>query len=286
MAEEAHGFVVVARSLRKILFSGSSFFSRARFLFFLENPVKALETTTSFTDSQIDTVLVKRSHYTYTMFKNKKTKQQSLSTVDNLLSTYLQTSDKKIVKSQKKMSKSHQASKLMDVNSKLGNFKKNLTDLKKHKRKERKIRNKESKKAADIKEKIIRQSKLEVGDKEIMSEIVGQKVKDLKKLEFVSNDDDVLDLQNEVMNLTSKQSTKKILKDMRDKKLLESRRRNAKENAFNEKISKGYISVGGLTPGLAAPGDDSDESSEEEDFGDNGNGNNLADFKDDFDDFN
>jgi hypothetical protein len=222
------------------------------------------------------------------MFKNKKTKQKSLSTVENLLSTYLQTSDKKIVKSQNKINKGHQASKILDINSKLGNFKQNLTDLKKNKRKERKIRNKESKKAEEIKEKIIRQSKLEVGDEDVINDIVNSKVKELNKLDFINNDEDVLELQNEVINLTSKQSTKETLKEMRDRKALESKRRNAKESAFNDKISKGYISVGGLTPGLAAPGNDSDESSDEEDY-DDGNGksnNDLADFKDDFDDFN
>jgi hypothetical protein len=214
------------------------------------------------------------------MFKSKKSKTQSLDTVDKLLSTYLQTSDKKILKSKNKINKKHQASTILEMNSKLGNFKKNKIDLKKSKQKERKIRNKEMKKHELINEKIIRQSKLNNKDEEIINEIINKKLKDLKRIDFVSKNEDLIDLQNDILNLTKIESTKKKLNDLKDKRLLAAKRKNAKLDAFNEKIEKGYISITGLTPGLAQPGDDDSDESEDEEI-DNG----LHGFKDDFDNY-
>lgn len=218
------------------------------------------------------------------MFKSKNTKKQSLDTVDNLLSTYLQTSDKKVLKSKNKLDKGHQASKILELNSRAGNFKKTREDLKKSKQKERKLRNREMKKHEKINEKIIRQSKLENNDKELISDIVHSKLKKLKQIDMVSKDEDLLELQQDVLNLTKVEPTKKKLRDLQDKKVLAKRRENAKLDAFNEKISKGYLSVSGLTPGLAQPGDDdSDESSDEDD--DSTPQAAMSGFKDDFDDF-
>lgn len=215
------------------------------------------------------------------MFKSKKSKTQSLDTVDKLLSTYLQTSDKKILKSKNKINKKHQASTILEMNSKLGNFKKNRIDLKKSKQKERKIRNKEMKKHELINEKIIRQSKLNNKDEEIINEIINKKLKDLKRLDFVNKNEDLIDLQNDILNLTKTESTKKKLNDLKDKRLLAAKRKNAKLDAFNEKIEKGHISITGLTPGLAQPGDDDDSDESEDEEIDNG----LHGFKDDFDNY-
>lgn len=222
------------------------------------------------------------------MFKNKKTKQKSLDIVDNLLSTYLQVSDKKILKSKDKNNKGHQASKIIEMNTKLGNFKKTKDGLKKYKQKERKIRNKEMKKAEKMNERIIRQSKIDKGDESLITDIMNSKLKDLKKLDLVSKDSELINLQNDILNLTNTNSTKKKLKDLKDKQLLANKRRNAKMELFNEKVSKGYISINGLTPGLAQPGDDDSDEESDEDDGDeyNNNNNNIIGFKDDFDDFN
>lgn len=235
------------------------------------------------------------------MFKNKKTKQQSLNTVDNLLSTYLQTTDKKILKSKKKLDKgkkndsiNHKASKLLEMNSQLGKFRENLTDLKKFKRKERLIRSKQLKKVEEINEKIIRQSKLINKDEDLINDIINSKVKQIEKKDLVNKDEDLLELQNDILKLTKVENTKNKLKELRSEEVLANKRRNARINEFNDKITKGYISVKGLTPGLAQPGDDDsdEESSEEEDEeeegisnSNKGKNNELADFKDDFDDY-
>lgn len=220
------------------------------------------------------------------MFKNKKTKAQSLNTVENLLSTYLQTTDKKITKNKEKINKSkHEASKIIEMNSKIGKFKENSKSLKKSKQKDRKIRNKIMKDHELINEKIIRQSKLDGGDSEIINEIVNDKLKDLRKIDAAKADEDLIDLQNDILNLSNVDSTKKKLKDLKDRELLLKKRNNAKLNAFNEKISNGNISISGLTPGLAQPGDD-DSDSDDDDDDDDGADNGLSGFKDDFDDYN
>lgn len=222
------------------------------------------------------------------MFKSKKTKQKSLNVVDNLLSTYLQVSDKKILKSKEKGQKGHAASKILEVNLKLGNFKKTREGLKKHKEKERKMRNRKMKGIEKINEKIIRQSKIERGDTEVIDEIVGNKLKDLKKIDLVSRDEDLLQLQNEILSLTGSENTKTKLKNLKDREYLEKKRRNAEKARFEDNDTKRIATVVKLTPGLAQPdGDDSDES--DDDDGDEVDAGQsagiLADFKDDFDDF-
>lgn len=221
------------------------------------------------------------------MFKNKKTKQQSINVVDSLLSNYLQVSDKKLVKGKEKGNKEHVASKILEVNSKLGNFKKTKDSLKKYKQRERKLRNKEMKKVEKINEKIIRQSKIDNGDKGIIQEIVDDKLKNLKRLDMVNKDEDLLDLQNDILNLTKVDNTKTKLKQLRSSKYLEAKKRREDEMLFNDNVAKGTIKVGGVTPGLALPGaDDSDSEDFDDDDDESGGANNLANFKDDFDDFN
>lgn len=227
------------------------------------------------------------------MFSSKKSKQQSVNTVDNLLTTYLQTSDKKITKSKekalkkgKKSATQHEATKILNMNAQLGNFQKTKTSLKKFKEKERKLRNKEMKKYNLINEKIIRQSKLEKRDEETVKQVLAEKLGKINKADnFLQNDEELLDLQSDILNLSSKESTKTVLKNLKDKNYLSSKRRNAKLDAFNQKIAKGYIAVNGLTPGLAQPGDDddSDESDEDENQEDSAT---FSNFKDDFDDYN
>ena len=221
------------------------------------------------------------------MFKSNKTKQQSLNVVDNLLSNYLQVSDKKILKSKEKGQKGHAASKILEVNSRLGNFKKTREGLRKHKEKEWKMRNKKMKLIEQINEKIVRQSKLERGDREVIDEIVNAKLADLKKIDLVSKDEDLLELQNDILTLTGSESTKNKLKHLKDKQHLERKRRAAEKAMFEDKVSRGVVAVGGLTPGLAQPdGDDSDDDDEEDDNGEDADQAALpAGFKDDFDDF-
>lgn len=222
------------------------------------------------------------------MFKSKKTKQQSVNVVDSLLSNYLQVSDKKVLKNKGKGNKVHVASKILEVNSKLGEFQKTKESLKKHKQKERKIRNKEMKKIEKINNRIIRESKINNGDDKILNEIVKDKIKDLKKIDLVSKDEDLVDLQNDIINLTNVKSTKMKLKDINDKKLLERKRKLENDQLFNKNVSNEKINVKTLTPGLAQPGDDSDDSDEEDDEDDYNNSanNGLSNFKDDFDDYN
>lgn len=221
------------------------------------------------------------------MFKSKKTKQQSLNVVDNLLSNYLQVSDKKILKSKEKGQKGHAASKILELNSKLGNFKKTREGLRKHKDKERKMRNKKMKGIEKINEKIVRQSKLERGDREVIDEIVSAKLADLKKIDLVSRDEDLLELQNDILTLTGGESTKSMLKNLRDKQFLERKRRAAERARFEDKVSRGVVAVGGLTPGLAQPdGDDSDDSDADDQSADDADQGALpAGFRDDFDEF-
>ena len=221
------------------------------------------------------------------MFKSKKTKQQSLNVVDNLLSNYLQVSDKKILKSKEKGQKGHAASKILELNSKLGNFKKTREGLRKHKDKERKMRNKKMKGIEKINEKIVRQSKLERGDREVIDEIVSAKLADLKKIDLVSRDEDLLELQNDILTLTGGESTKSMLKNLRDKQFLERKRRAAERARFEDKVSRGVVAVGGLTPGLAQPdGDDSDDSDADDHSADDADQGALpAGFRDDFDEF-
>lgn len=222
------------------------------------------------------------------MFKSKKTKQQSVNVVDSLLSNYLQVSDKKVLKNKGKGNKVHVASKILEVNAKLGEFQKTKESLKKHKQKERKIRNKEMKKIEKINNRIIRESKINNGDDKILNEIVKDKIKDLKKIDLVSKDEDLVDLQNDIINLTNIKSTKMKLKDINDKKLLERKRKLENDQLFNKNVSNDKINVKTLTPGLAQPGDDSDDSDEEDDEDDYNNSanNGLSNFKDDFDDYN
>lgn len=217
------------------------------------------------------------------MFQNKKTKQKSLNTVNNLLNTYLQVSDKKILKqtTKSKVTKGHQASILNETNWKTGNFEDTQKKLKKSKKRERKIRNKEMKKNEEINNKIIRQSKIDKRDDKIIKEILNDKLKKLNKIDSINKDDELIELQNDVLNLTKTESTKTKLSELRDKQFLSKRKREAELDLFNDKIAKGQISVGGLTPGLAQPGEDSDEETDS-DIEDN---QQVGNFKDDFDDY-
>lgn len=222
------------------------------------------------------------------MFKNKRTKQQSVNVVDSLLSNYLQVSDKKVLKNKEKGKKVHVATKILEVNSKLDDFEKTKENLKKHKQKERKVRNKEMKKIEKINNRIIRQSKINKGDDKILNEIVKDKIKDLKKIDLVSKDEDLINLQNDIINLTNVKSTKMKLKDINDKKLLERKRKLENDQLFNKNSSNNKINFKTLTPGLAQPGNDSDDSDEDDDEEDDydANNNGLSNFKDDFDDYN
>lgn len=227
------------------------------------------------------------------MFSSKKSKQQTVNTVDSLLTTYLQTSDKTIRKSQEKAlrkgkksnaSSSHEATKILRTNAQLGNFNKTKSDLKKSKTKERKIRNKEMKKHNLINEKIIRQSKLDNGDAETVGKLINDKVSKITRMDtYLKNDDELVDLQSSVLEMSSKENTKSVLRQLKDRNHLSTKRRNAKLDSFNDKIAKGYIAVNGLTPGLAQPGDDDSDSDSD---GDDDDKADFSNFKDDFDDFN
>lgn len=149
------------------------------------------------------------------------------------------------------------------------------------------MRNKKMKLIEQINEKVVRQSKLERGDREVIDEIVSAKLADLKKIDLVSRDEDLLELQNDILTLTGSESTKNKLKNLKDKQYLERKRRAAEKAMFEDKVSRGVVAVGGLTPGLAQPdGDDSDNDDEEDDNGEDVDQGVLpAGFKDDFDDF-
>lgn len=235
------------------------------------------------------------------MFTSKKSKQQAINTVDNLLTTYLQTTDKKISKSKQKANKKglknssqHEATTILNMNAKLGNFQKNKTDLKKFKEKERKLRNKEMKKHKLIEEKIQRQSKLENGDTNLVNTVLEEKVNKLTAFDkYINEDEDLHELQEDVLAFAHKPPTKTVLKEIKDKEHLAAKRRSAKLDDFNTKISRGYIAVTGLTPGLAQPGDDDSESDDDDDDDADeeagrasGDKNSLANFRDDFDDYN
>ncbi|TID28213.1 hypothetical protein CANINC_002646 [Pichia inconspicua] len=226
------------------------------------------------------------------MFSSKKSKQQAINTVDNLLTTYLQTTDKKIAKSKQKAVKKgrkngqHEATTILNMNAQVGNFKQNKADLKKFKEKERKLRNKELKRYKVIEEKIQRQSKLENGDENEINTVLEEKVSKITAVDkYLNDDEDLHELQEDVLSFSTKQPTKEILKEITQKEQLAAKRRNAKLEDFNRKISRGHIAVAGLTPGLAQPGDD-DTDSDEDDDDEVDDGSNLDNFKDDFDDYN
>ncbi|OUT22294.1 hypothetical protein CAS74_002010 [Pichia kudriavzevii] len=192
------------------------------------------------------------------MFKNRSTKKKSLSTVDNLLSTYLQTSDKKISKSVK-----HNASSILESKAQ-SQKKRSKSEMKKFKLKERKLRNKNLKRNQILNEKIDMLTKLQNGDDKLIND---------------------LELQNDVLNLISKESTKDKLKNSNERDQL--RARISKLDNFSEKVSRGYISVNGLTPGLAQPGDDSDSEEDDDNYNqETQESSQLRNFRDDFDDYN
>lgn len=213
------------------------------------------------------------------MFKNRSTKKKSLSTVDNLLSTYLQTSDKKISKSVK-----HNASSILESKAQ-SQKKRSKSEMKKFKLKERKLRNKNLKRNQILNEKIDMLTKLQNGDDKLINDLVARKIDALKRLDSITNDSDLQELQNDVLNLISKESTKDKLKNSNERDQL--RARISKLDNFSEKVSRGYISVNGLTPGLAQPGDDSDSEEDDDNYNqETQESSQLRNFRDDFDDYN
>ncbi|GMG19359.1 unnamed protein product [Ambrosiozyma monospora] len=213
-------------------------------------------------------------------FKSSETKRHTENAVNKLLTTYLNTSSPDLVSKSSSSAVGFQQNRLRSgaaqINKLSNDFKKlrqNKSSILKEKTRQKKARAKEIKKQQKIKEKLNTLVSLNSSDPTSKAKInvIESNVKNLKSWKLDDDQtEEFLELQQQVIDLKYGNSKKKARKAHQIKK-----------QQFQEKIKKGYVSVPGLTPGLAPVGesDDDDDSEDEE-------GLQLAGFKDDFDDYN